>query len=113
MTQNRKVNNDLQNTNAFKFNFGSLVRKNEVAELRELEDTYSKYTVLEPEDIVINGLNLNYDFVSYRVAKATEKGIITSAYIVLTLRKVITHPIIHCCSSLWIIKSFFMGWAKG
>ena len=41
-----------------------------------------KYSLLQKGDIVINGLNLNYDFNSMRVACAPCDGIITSAYIV-------------------------------
>ena len=52
----------------------------------DLIETYEKYTVVFPNDIMINGLNLNYDFVSQRIALVKEKGIITSAYIALRLR---------------------------
>ena len=38
-------------------------------------------------DIIVNGLNLNYDFVTRRVALSEHKGIITSAYICLRPRK--------------------------
>ncbi|MBD5160895.1 MAG: hypothetical protein HDT14_02535 [Oscillibacter sp.] len=37
---------------------------------------------------MLNGLNLNYDFVTQRVALVEEQGIITSAYIALRLRDV-------------------------
>ena len=41
--------------------------------------------IVEPGNIMINGLNLNYDFVTQRVAIVRKKGIITSAY--LSLKK--------------------------
>lgn len=85
-TENRKLNADMRCTEAYKFNYGALVRKDEDVNPEEMVDTYSKYTVLEPNDIVINGLNLNYDFVSMRVAKAYAEGIITSAYLAMTPR---------------------------
>ena len=61
--------------------------KNEVAAEEEYRDTYIKYSVLRKDDIVLNGLNLNYDFISQRVAIAPADGIITSAYIVARPRK--------------------------
>lgn len=76
------------NTKAYKFFYGSLVRKDADIVIDEaLLETYSKYTILQPNNIVINGLNLNYDFVSQRVAIAREEGIITSAYLALSPRQ--------------------------
>lgn len=85
-TENKTINSCMQCTEAYKFNYGTLIRKDEDIDPNELKDTYNKYTILKPRDIVINGLNLNYDFVSQRVALATSTGIITSAYIVLSPR---------------------------
>lgn len=89
--EKRALNSDLECTEAYKFNYGSLIRKDENLNPQELVDTYMKYTLLRENDIVINGLNLNYDFVSQRVAIATQKGIITSAYLILSPRKGINH----------------------
>lgn len=85
--ENKDINTNLENTDAFQFNYGSLVRKKRTYKAEEDAETYSKYTVLKPKDIVINGLNLNYDFVSQRVAISAENGIITSAYISMHPRK--------------------------
>ena len=77
------TNSNFLYKNAFKFNYGTLVPKNEVGDIEEYRATYVKYSIIKKNDILINGLNLNYDFVSQRVAIATEDGIITSAYIVV------------------------------
>lgn len=84
--ENRTINSSLEITEAYKFNYGALIRKDEDVNPTEMMDTYCKYTCFNINDIVINGLNLNYDFVSQRVAKAYTKGIITSAYLTLTPR---------------------------
>lgn len=81
------TNTDFAYQNAFKFYYGTLVPKDEVGEAEEYRETYVKYQVLQKNDILINGLNLNYDFVSQRVAIAPSDGIITSAYIVARPRK--------------------------
>lgn len=84
--ENRKLNLDLAITEAYQFNYGQLVPKKREYKEDEDADIYAKYTVLQPDDIVINGLNLNYDFVSQRVAIASHEGIITSAYVCLRPR---------------------------
>lgn len=38
------------------------------------------YNIVDRGMIMLNGLNLNFDFVSKRIALVTERGIITSAY---------------------------------
>ena len=82
-----QANTDFRYHHAFKFYYGTLVPKNEVGDFEEYRDTYVKYSVLQKDDIMINGLNLNYDFVSQRVAIAPSDGIITSAYVVARPRK--------------------------
>lgn len=82
-----EANSDYQYKRAFKFNYGSLVPKEETGTEEEYRDTYIKYSVLNKGDIVINGLNLNYDFVSQRVALCEKDGIITSAYVVCRPRQ--------------------------
>lgn len=79
--ENKDRNSDFQESSAYQFCFGTLIRKKQYDMTEDLIETYKKYAVVKPGDIIINGLNLNYDFVTQRVAIAKEKGIITSAYI--------------------------------
>lgn len=82
-----KPNRDFAYTKAMKFNYGTLVPKNEIGEPADYREVYVKYSILQEDDIVINGLNLNYDFNSFRVASSPCAGIITSAYIVCRPRE--------------------------
>ena len=82
-----ETNKDFEFKRAFKFNYGQLVAKNEVGDPEEYHDVYVKYSKIRLGDILVNGLNLNYDFVSQRVACAPSEGIITSAYIVCRPRE--------------------------
>ena len=84
--ENTTRNSDFAVKQAFQFYFGTIVPKKEYELTDDLIETYRKYTVIKVGDIVINGLNLNYDFVSQRVGLAEDDGIITSAYIVLRPR---------------------------
>ncbi len=100
-TENRTLNSELISTEAYKFNYGALVRKDEdIALTDDVLETYKKYTVIKPNDILINGLNLNYDFVSQRVAMSFDDGIITSAYLAITPRENI-NPSYYC----YLLKS--------
>ena len=69
-------------SNALKFTYGSIVRKpNFDADADDyVASTILNYTVVEPGTIMLNGLNLNFDFVSQRIGLVKEKGVITSAY---------------------------------
>ncbi len=84
--ENTTKNTPFAEENALQFFFGSIMPKKKYELTEDLIETYEKYTVVFPNDIMINGLNLNYDFVSQRIALVKEKGIITSAYIALRLR---------------------------
>lgn len=57
-----------------------------------VKDDLSEYNHLEPNDIVINPLNLNYDFNSLRVAKADFPGYITNAYVVIHPNQQVINP---------------------
>ena len=88
-SENRRANSYLQSVTALQFKYGEIIQK--PSNGRDLSDKdkelLSKYTVIEPGDVVVNGLNLNFDLKSLRIAIARENGIITSAYIVLRPRK--------------------------
>ena len=73
-------------SNALQFKMGKIVAKLQKWDDDETNETYSAYTVVHPNTIMINGLNLEFDFVTQRVARVECNGIITSAYIALSPR---------------------------
>lgn len=83
MMENTTKNTNCKERLQLQFRYGDIVRKVNQSEDSDVLDTISKYTIVEPDDIMINGLNLNYDFISQRVAQVQERGVITSAYISL------------------------------
>ena len=85
-TENTNKNTELNSVEALKFCFGEIVAKPVYELTDELKETYKKYTVVKPNDIMLNGLNLNYDFITQRVALVKTNGIITSTYICLRPR---------------------------
>jgi type I restriction enzyme S subunit len=88
-SENRKANSSLESFTALQFKYGEIIQKpNNGRELSDKDkELLSKYTVIEPGDVIVNGLNLNFDLKSLRIAIARENGIITSAYIVLRPRR--------------------------
>lgn len=75
----------LQEKMALKFTYGSITPKQDFdADTDEyIANTIANYTVVHPGVIMINGLNLNYDFVSKRVGLVKDNGAITSAYLAI------------------------------
>lgn len=86
-TENTKKNINLSSMDAYQFKYGSIIKKPQFEVTEALVETYKKYTLIDPDDIMINGLNLNYDFVTQRVGLVREHGIITSAYISIRPRE--------------------------
>ena len=71
--------------NALKFTYGEIIPKSDFdADTDDyVADTILSYTVVTPGTIMINCLNLNYDFISQRIGLVKDKGIITSAYLAI------------------------------
>ncbi|WP_235857970.1 restriction endonuclease subunit S [[Lactobacillus] timonensis] len=99
----RKKNNNIFQKAALKFTYGTIVRKKNfsIDEDPSLRKTIENYKVVKPKDIVINGLNLNFDFVTQRVGFVTSPGAITSAYIVIRAKNNINEKYL-----LYLLKSY-------
>lgn len=82
----KKKNTANAYSNALQFKMGKIIAKPQKWDEDETNETYSAYTVVHPNTIMINGLNLEFDFVTQRVARVECNGIITSAYIALSPR---------------------------
>lgn len=78
-----EINLKLKQTKQLQFKYGTIVPKADDSVDSTVLKTISKYTVVKPGDIIINGLNLNFDLLSFRVGKVNEHGVITSAYIAM------------------------------
>lgn len=84
LTEVKDLNTSLRFLHPSQFKFGDIILKPDV----NIEDvsSLSKCIIFRKDDILINGLNLNYDFVTQRIARANYPGIITSAYIAVRVR---------------------------
>ena len=80
----KEKNTDCLYDNALQFKMGRIIPKPRKWDAEEIGETYSAYTIVHPRTIMVNGLNLEFDFVTQRVAVVEEDGIITSAYIAMS-----------------------------
>ncbi len=88
-------NKDGSIKHALKFTYGEIVPKThfDADEDDYVADTIKNYYVVSPGTIIINGLNLNFDFITQRVGLVKQSGIITSAYVAITPKDVtVTMP---------------------
>ena len=76
-------NDDSSEDNALQFKMGSIISK-KGGDSKYNPESLAAYTKVIEGDIIINGLNLSFDFISQRVGLVKEMGVITSTY--LTLR---------------------------
>lgn len=110
---NTLYNKNFEYTRAFKFFMGTIIPKEEDRDAEEYRDVYEKYTIVEQNDIMINGLNLNYDLKSVRVAIVPYKGIITSAYVVLRPFDGVNAKFFNYLFKALDYRKFFHGMGKG
>jgi type I restriction enzyme S subunit len=94
-SENKNANSDLCEKNTLQFRFGEIISKPKFEENSSWLETIKKYHIVHPNDILVNGLNLNYDFLTQRVAIVRTTGIITSAYISITPREQV-NPDYYC-----------------
>lgn len=67
---------------ALKFTYGEIVKKDsfDADDDAYVANTILNYLVVTPGTIMLNGLNLNFDFVTQRIGLVKDHGVITSAY---------------------------------
>ena len=83
-TQVKNKNSNLQEQNLLSLSYGKIKRKSIDNTDGLLPESFDGYNIIEANDIVLRLTDLQNDHKSLRVGLATEKGIVTSAY--LTIR---------------------------
>lgn len=110
----KKINSDLRIRNALQFRNGEIVVKpGWDPEDQRLDETLATYKVVTPGMIVINGLNLNYDFKTKRIGLVTQNGVITSAYITLSVKPGIDERFISYLLKSMDSRLLFHGMTEG
>lgn len=103
--ENNNKNYFGKETKALQFKFGKIVPKQNFNADDDdyVAETILKYNIVDKGMIVINGLNLNFDFVTKRVGLVRDRGIITSAYMSFSVKDVQTVMSEYAC---YLLKSY-------
>ena len=83
VSQVKNKNRDLLETNLLSLSYGKIKRKRIDDTDGLLPASFDGYNIIEKDDIVLRLTDLQNDHTSLRVGRATERGIITSAYITI------------------------------
>ena len=75
-------NTDNAEDNALQFKMGTIISK-KGGDSKYNPESLEAYNRVRQGDIIINGLNLSFDFISQRVGLVKEDGVITSTYLAL------------------------------
>ena len=103
--ENNNKNYFGKETKALQFKFGEIVPKQNfnANDDEYVAETILKYNIVDKGMIVINGLNLNFDFVTKRVGLVRDRGIITSAYMSFSVKDLQTVMPEYAC---YLLKSY-------
>ena len=109
---NRK-NFDLREQNLLSLSYGKIKRKDIRNNEGLLPASFDGYNIIESGDIVLRLTDLQNDHTSLRVGRATEKGMITSAYV--TIRPYNPHlsEMLYYALHTYDIKKGFYGMGSG
>lgn len=113
VNQVKNKNSNLQERNLLSLSYGKIKRKDIDGNSGLLPVSFDGYNIIEYGDIVLRLTDLQNDHTSLRVGRATERGIITSAY--TTLRPIIpeTSEYIYYLLHAFDIRKGFYGLGSG
>ena len=80
LSQVKCKNDGLQEKNLLSLSYGKVKRRDINSSDGLLPESFEGYNIIEENDIVLRFTDLQNDHTSFRVGRATERGIITSAY---------------------------------
>ncbi len=110
-----RKNSLLQAKKALKFTYGTIIPKKDFeADTDEyVSRTMATYTIVSPGMIMINCLNLNYDFVSQRIGLVNDNGAITSAYLAIKPSENVVPRFANYQLKSWDAKKAFHNMGSG
>ena len=110
--QVKNKNNDLRVKNLPSLSYGKIKRKDIETTDGLLPASFDGYNIIEEGDIVMRLTDLQNDHTSLRVGRATERGIITSAYTTVRPAKE-TSPFLYLAMHSFDVKKGFYGMGAG
>ncbi len=113
VTQVKNKNSDLQEKNLLSLSYGKIKRRDINSNDGLLPASFDGYNIIEAGDIVLRLTDLQNDHTSLRVGLATERGIITSAYVTLRPFDVTQSKCLYYLLHTFDIKKGFYGMGSG
>lgn len=111
--ERKNKNYRLQEQNLLSLSYGKIIRKDINASGGLLPASFNTYNIVEAGDIIIRPTDLQNDKKSLRTGLATERGIITSAYIDLMPRRDISSEYFHYLLHSYDIQKVFYNMGNG
>jgi len=112
-SQVKNKNSDLQEQNLLSLSYGKIKRKDINTSDGLLPASFDGYNIIQAGDIVLRLTDLQNDKTSLRVGLATERGIITSAYVTLRPTDIRQSKYLYYLLHTFDIKKGFYGMGAG
>ncbi len=112
-TQVKNRNSELQEKNLLSLSYGKIKRKDIETTEGLLPESFDGYNIIEPGDIVLRLTDLQNDQRSLRVGLATERGIVTSAYLTIRPRSQSQSQYLYYFLHAFDISKGFYGMGAG
>lgn len=113
-TENANKNSNLSMSEVLSLSYGKVILKNLDKNFGLAPENYSSYQVMEPGDIVMRLTDLQNDHVSLRTGLVKNRGIITSAYLGLKVKKEeIDERFFHWLLHSYDLQKVFYGMGGG
>ena len=112
-TQVKNKNSDLQEQNLLSLSYGKIKRKNIETTDGLLPESFDGYNIIAKNDIVLRLTDLQNDQKSLRVGLATERGIVTSAYLTIRNRSNFLATYLYYYLHAFDISKGFYGMGAG
>lgn len=94
-TENKRDNKGMKEDTVLSLSYGRIVIKPKEKLVGLVPESFETYQLVEPSDIIIRCTDLQNDKVSLRTGLAKDKGIITSAYLNLKVKKGFNSKFLH------------------
>lgn len=112
-TQVKERNSELQEKNLLSLSYGKIKRKDIDTTEGLLPESFDGYNIIESGDIVLRLTDLQNDQRSLRVGLATERGIVTSAYLTIRPRSDAQPQFLYYFLHAFDISKGFYGMGAG
>lgn len=106
-SERKAPNAGLRESNLLSLSYGNIIRKDINTSDGLLPASFETYQVVEANDVVLRMTDLQNDQRSLRTALARERGIITSAYLALSLRNVDPRFMAYQFRAIDLMKVFY------